>query len=370
MTPRKILRLTRRLPPCPGGQEIHVFELTRRQVEAGYKVDLWYSQGDDVPSGAVGHRVPASHLRIPSTTFAAASYARRAGADMRNETADLVHVHGDLAEAWFGHRAARALGSPLVMTVHAGLNPRYARPTRIVFRHVDHFFALGSRVAGDLRGCGVDDDRITVISSGLDYKLLAPYLSRGLPTRPRLASVGALDSMKNHETVLAAAAIVRKSYPDLEVFIVGEGRERARLEAMTIGNANVHFTGRLTRPEVYDLVSQASAFVLASRRLAAKAEGVPTALLEAMALARPCIVSSACTPDAIAAPESGAYVTADPQSPESFAEAICASLGDTAVARAMGKRAAAAVAGLGWDDIVERVDAVYDSLLDEHADRP
>ncbi len=370
MSSLRVMRMTRRLPPFPGGQEIHVFELTRRQVNEGYDVELWYSEGSDVPIGAVGHRVPMLVPGIGASNIAAtASYAPRAARQMRQCRADLVHVHGDFVEAWYGHRAARALGIPLVMTVHGGLNPRYMLPTRFAVRHVDHVFALGNRVADDLRRCGVDDKRISVISSGLDFVLLGPYLERGLPARPRLVSVGSLDVIKNHETVLAAAALLRKKYPDLEVFIVGEGRERSRLEALIAGTPNVYLTGQLARPEVYEIVAGSSVFALASRRLAGKAEGVPTALLEAMAMARPCVVSSACTPDAIAPRDGGAYMTADPESAESFASATQELLDDTAAASAMGKRAAAAVAGLGWDDITERVNAVYESLFDERADR-
>jgi len=367
---RRVLRLTRRLPPFPGGQEIHVYELTRRQLRAGYAVGLWYAEGRDVPEGAEAHHVPMVVPGIGASNLAAAaSYSRRAAREMRHERGDIVHVHGDFPEAWYGTRVARALGIPAVMTVHAGLNVRYARITRAAFRHVAHFFALGSRVADDLRRCGVGPERMTVMSSGLDFDLLGPYLDRDLGARPRIVSVGALDSMKNHETVLAAAALVRKQHPDLEVFIVGEGRERAHLERLISARDNVHLTGQLTRPEVYELVSSASVFTLASRRLAGKAEGVPTALLEAMALARPCVVSSACTPDAIAARDSGAYASADPQSPESFARAILQLLDDRATAAAMGERAAKAVAAVGWDDIVARVEAVYETLFAASAGR-
>jgi glycosyltransferase involved in cell wall biosynthesis len=177
-----------------------------------------------------------------------------------------------------------------------------------------------------------------------------------------LVSVGALDRMKNHETVLAAGRLVREVHPDLEVVIVGEGPERRTLEALA-GDDHVRFTGQLTRPDVYTLVSRASAFVLASRRLSSKAEGVPTALLEAMGLGRPCVVSTACTPDAIAARDSGAYIAADPTRPREFADAILRILDDPAVAAEMSKRASVAVADLGWDNIVSRVEDVYQAVL-------
>jgi glycosyltransferase involved in cell wall biosynthesis len=177
-----------------------------------------------------------------------------------------------------------------------------------------------------------------------------------------LISVGALDRMKNHETVLAAACLVREVHPDLEVVIVGEGPERPRLEALA-ANENVRFTGQLARTDVYSLVSRASVFVLASRRLSSKGEGVPTALLEAMGLGCPCVVSTDCTPDAIAARDSGAYIAAEPTHPREFADGILRVLGDAEVASEMSTCAAAAVGDLGWDNIVSRVEAVYQAVL-------
>src|SRR3954467_625119 len=119
----RICRVTRRLPPLPGGQEIHVFELTRRQVAHGHEVDLWFSEGDDIPDGARAHRVPATLLghRLPGTAASAAYSWRAAGGIVRPTPPDLVHVHGDYPEAWFGTRCATAHDVPLVMTVHAGL---------------------------------------------------------------------------------------------------------------------------------------------------------------------------------------------------------------------------------------------------------
>jgi glycosyltransferase involved in cell wall biosynthesis len=362
----RICRVTRRLPPLPGGQEIHVYELTRRQVARGHEVDLWFSEGADVPEGARAHRVAATILGRPlSGTAASAAYSWRAARGIRRAPAPhLVHVHGDYPEAWFGTRCATAHDVPIVMTVHAGLNLCHLRLSRRGMRGVRHFIGLGTRVADDLLACGVPHDRITVMSSGLDWELLDARLTRSERAAgpPMVISVGALDRMKNHETVLAAARLAREVHPDLEVVIVGEGPERPHLEAVA-ADENVRFTGQLARPDVYSLVSRASVFVLASRRLSSKGEGVPSALLEAMGLGRPCIVSNDCTPDAIAARDSGAYIAADPTRPREFADGILRVLGDAEVATEMSKCAAAAVASLGWDNIVSRVEDVYEAVL-------
>jgi glycosyltransferase involved in cell wall biosynthesis len=362
----RICRVTRRLPPFPGGQEIHVFELTRRQIARGHEVDVWFTEGADVPEGARAHRVAATLLGRPlSGTAASVAYSWRAARGIRREIAPhLVHVHGDSPEAWFGTRAASAHRVPIVMTVHGGMNLRHVRLRRRGMRGIRHFISLGTRVADDLLACGVPAERITVMSSGLDWELIGAHLTaadRG-STPPMMISVGALDLVKNHETVLAAACLAREVHPDLEVVIVGEGPERSRLEALA-AHANVRFTGQIARADVYKLVSEASVFVIASRRLSSKGEGVPTALLEAMGLGRPCVVSTDCTPEAIAASDSGAYIAADPASPREFANGILRVLGDAEVSTEMSKRAAAAVAELGWDNIASRVEAVYQAVL-------
>jgi glycosyltransferase involved in cell wall biosynthesis len=283
---------------------------------------------------------------------------------MRNALAPrLVHVHGDFAEAALATRAAKRRRVPVVMTVHSGLNLGHVRLSRLAFRGIDRFIALGGRVADDLLNCRVPEERITVMSSGLDWDLLNPFLAAPPPDHPRIVSVGSLNAMKDHETVIAAARELRATRNDLELVIVGEGRDRERLEALARRDTFIHFVGHVTRPEVYEIVSRSSVFTLASRRLSTKAEGVPTALLEAMALRRPCVVSSACTPDAIASPDSGTYITAAPGDSHAFALAIGTLLDDGDAAAVMGEKAANAVAALGWENIATRVEAVYEAAL-------
>jgi glycosyltransferase involved in cell wall biosynthesis len=357
--------MAERLPPLPGGKEIHVFELTRRQVGNGHEVELWFREGSRLPEGATFHQVSGAVVgRSVPGLAGSALFAGRAGRSMRRAAAaDLVHVHGDFTEAWFVSNALRGQDIPVVMTVHGRLNPRYARISRFAMRRVSHFVALGEGVARDLHRVGIPPDRVNVMSSGLDWDLLGPCRSAPVSARPLLVSVGSLIKLKNHETLIAASRIVRARYPDLEVIIFGEGPERRRLEALIRPGDAVAIAGQVSRPEVYRSVARASVFVLASRRLERLAEGTSTALLEAMALARPCVVSTEATPDAIAGSDSGAYLTADPGSPDEFAEAILRLLDDPGSGAHMGARAAEAVAELGWDNIVERVEAVYETAL-------
>ncbi len=107
----------------------------------------------------------------------------------------------------------------------------------------------------------------------------------------RIISVGSLaQPYKGHDVLIDAVALCRARGLDLELTIVGDGRYRASLESRAAAHglaAHVRFTGQVDPgPVVRDLLDQAHVFVLPSRT-----EGLPRALLEAMARGLPCIGS-------------------------------------------------------------------------------
>lgn len=96
---------------------------------------------------------------------------------------------------------------------------------------------------------------------------------------------------KAPDVVLDALAACIQNGLALRLMMVGDGQYRAALEAratkLGIG-AHVHFYGQLgTAAEVYAMLDQADLFVLPSRQ-----EGLPRAMIEAMARALPCIGST------------------------------------------------------------------------------
>jgi glycosyltransferase involved in cell wall biosynthesis len=109
----------------------------------------------------------------------------------------------------------------------------------------------------------------------------------------RLIMVGSLRQLyKAPHILLEAVSICIKQYNlNLELVIVGDGQYREQLEeqAAALGLAQrVHFTGQLVvRDEVIVQLDQADLFVLPSLT-----EGLPRAMIEAMARALPCIGSA------------------------------------------------------------------------------
>lgn len=100
-----------------------------------------------------------------------------------------------------------------------------------------------------------------------------------------VVSTGRLTKQKNHDLLINAFAQVLKKIPDYKLYIYGEGPEKGNLEELIslLGlQHNVFLPGYST--DIKKEMSKASLFVLSSDY-----EGIPNALMEAMALGIPCI---------------------------------------------------------------------------------
>ncbi|WP_327367285.1 glycosyltransferase family 4 protein [Streptomyces sp. NBC_01217] len=346
--------------------ERHVECLTRHQVRAGNRVTMAFRHGATVPIGTT--RLPLQRT-APSRMLAPASerfaFAAEAAAAVGNLCAgssrrgvDLVHLHGDHIEtAWLGP-VCRRLGIPLFLTVHAALADRHQWLARHSFRYVKAFIALGSATAADLVARGVDGERILTMSSGLELSAMpspaeAPARERGL-----IVSVGALNPMKNHGLLIEAFHELARIRPGLRLVIAGEGPERDRLSRLAAAGPGVELVGPLHQQEVYDLVRRANVFVLASRRLSGKGEGVPTAALEALALGTPVVVSSDATLHPVVTVRD-AYRIFPSGSKADLVHVLSTVLDDEAGRTRMSELGARAAAELDWPRVAQRVEEWY-----------
>ncbi len=156
---------------------------------------------------------------------------------------------------------------------------------------------------------------------------------------PIFLNVGRLHAQKAQDSLIRAFARIADALPDWRLVILGEGPERARLEALV---ADAGLARRVTLPghvaDPFPFYRRAGVFVLPSRF-----EGTPNALLEAMACGLPAIVSDA-IPDArrlIEAPGAGLIAPAD--DPRALARAMRRLGEDAALRQRFGTAARAAV---------------------------
>lgn len=108
----------------------------------------------------------------------------------------------------------------------------------------------------------------------------------------RVIAVGSQEQLyKGHDLLIAALGRLRRAGHDINLVLLGQGRCQAELraQASSLGiSEHVHFMGHLSpRSAVRDEVDRSWVFAMPSRT-----EGLPRALVEAMARGKPCVVSN------------------------------------------------------------------------------
>ena len=165
---------------------------------------------------------------------------------------------------------------------------------KLLYPKADAIVGVSQAVARDLeQGLSLAAETVkTIYNPVVDRELLAKknnYI--GHPwfqsqTIPVILAVGRLTEQKDFPTLLRAFALLRQKIP-ARLLILGEGELRQELEMMVkqLGIAEaVTLPGFVPNPQ--DYMSKASVFVLSSRW-----EGLPTALIEAMACGCPVVAT-------------------------------------------------------------------------------
>ncbi len=160
----------------------------------------------------------------------------------------------------------------------------------------DHFLPISHHWQKRLIELGCDPAKITVHHMGIDCQRFT-FLPRSpaLGETVRLISVARLTEKKGIEFGIRAVAIALQSHPNLEYTIVGDGELRTELTQLIdwLGIADqVKLLGWRNQTEVVDLLNQ-SHILLAPSVTATDGnqEGIPVALMEAMAMGLPVITT-------------------------------------------------------------------------------
>lgn len=204
---------------------------------------------------------------------------------------DVLHCHGyreDLYAVAARARAKKVTTNHLWKRTTPALR-FYARVDSWLARRFDRVVAVSLEILQELEAKGFKAPQLTSIPNGVDTARYAPTAAgaaRAAPSRVVLATIGSLTEEKGHDHLLGALAKLG-SDRGITLLIVGDGPRRERLQklATDLGVADdVRFLGR--RNDIPDILAGTDIFVLPSLN-----EGLPIALLEAMACERACVAT-------------------------------------------------------------------------------
>jgi colanic acid/amylovoran biosynthesis glycosyltransferase len=247
--------------------------------------------------------------------------------------ADRAHAHFAFGSASVALLYGRLAGVPASFTAHAhdlygGVGDRALRRKVALAAWAAAPSEHGARSLRD-RAAPRDRHKVVVQRNGVDRDAV----KAGPPDVPaRVVGIGRLVEKKGFDVLVRAAAGL-----DADVEIVGDGPQRARLEALA--GARVHFSGALSHGEALARLRGASAFALPCRELASgDRDGLPVALVEAMSAGVPVVTTPvAGIPELVRGGETGLLVA--PDDAGALAAAIARVLADPGDLAAAGRAA-------------------------------
>lgn len=172
-----------------------------------------------------------------------------------------------------------------------------------------------------------------IIPNGADTDLFSPRPGGRAPGPVRLFFHGRVVFQKGLDTLLAALGRISPDMP-WELHIAGDGPQRPDLEAQAaaLGIADrVIFRGWMRRPELSLVLRDMDLYVFPSRD-----EGMPNAVLEAMASGLPVVATRIAGSEELVVPEVTGLLAA-PESASELAQAISRLIGDSQLREAMGQ---------------------------------
>lgn len=278
---------------------------------------------------------------------------------------DLVHAH----LPWAGVIARAATGLPVVYTEH-NLVGSYRPITRMINRLTYRRNAAATAVSQAVADSAAyyPGPPIEVVQNGVEVSsrrrsTVETRNELGLgPEDPLVVHVGNIRPGKGHEVLLDVAAELAARRSRATIVSIGGEKHRGdlsrlRREAAERGlDERLRFLGR--REDALDFIAAADVYVNP-----ADVEGMPVAVLEAMALARPIVATAVGgVPDLIGSDVTGILVP--PRSPGRMADAVVAMLHDRSSSARLGKAAAKLVESeYGLRPMIRTFENVYRRVL-------
>ena len=272
-----------------GGAEILVAQLCRLQRANGHDVSvIAYSN-----LGALGETLVADG--VPVLVLGEAPFVttfRRFWMELRKLRPDVVHCHNPAPTLQAAIPAKLAGALRVISTRHSLVAPPYdmkeERAFNFMARFCDWVVGICDATCENLRHTpGAQRNKIVRVYNGVDPIEPAPPEEWPEKRGFTLLFVGRLAPIKSLHTLIRAAALAAPRVPGLQLWMVGHGHERQRLDDLV---KELHAEDLVTfwgeRLDVAGFFSVADVYCMSST-----SEGVPMSLLQAMSIGLPAIVT-------------------------------------------------------------------------------
>jgi glycosyltransferase involved in cell wall biosynthesis len=352
-----------------GGQEIRILTEAQGMLERGHEVTLLTAPSADIYPAAKARNIPVVALPIEKKRPRALLAMRRWLAAHRARF-EVINTHSS-TDSWLVALARASLKDvpPVVRTRHVSTRVNNNRGTRWLYGSAcAHIVTAGEALKRQLaRDNGFALERMTSVPTGIDLERFRPMdraaarRELGLDERHALGIVATLRDWKGHDYLLDAWAHLAPRFADWQLLVIGEGPQRARLEARVAAEgltASVRFVGNQHNVPVW--LNGLDLFTLPSYG----DEGVPQAIMQAMA----CALAVVATPvgaieEAVQRGRTGLIVPA--RDAPALAAALGALLEDPARRTALGRAGREyAEAHFGLERMLDGMEAVFRRVIE------
>ncbi len=245
--------------------------------------------------------------------------------------------------------------SKLVITFH-GSDLRRIKKNRLfllALRFADRLLYVDKNMNRDLNNY-FSSEILVHTPSGIDLDFYTPL---NLPRKKQIVTVGNLRWQKDHETLIKAFSIFLKTNPKYNLLIIGEGEERNKIMKLAKElciKENVKLVGRKNQDEVLKELNNSKFFVLSSIT-----EGMPKALIEALATNTPAVVTNVGSCKSII---KGAGYCVEPSDPIELSQAMIKIIDDKEKYKQFSYQARKNVKDYSWKSLAALINSIFLSL--------
>ena len=241
-----------------------------------------------------------------------------------------------------------------------------------ILKKADFIFPISNLMEINLISSGLNPDKITPVPMGVNIDLFNKKNSDKIRDEYKLEDskvllyVGSLDRFRKLDLMIVAFSIVKKSYKNVKLLIVGEGNDKQNLEELVFSlnlEKDVIFTGPIQYFDVPNFISLSDICLCPVPPLEIYIVSSPTKLFEYMAINKPTVANKEIPELKQVLEESGAGILVKFES-ESFAEGILLLLNDPIKAHEIGQKGRDwVVKNRSYEQMALEIENIYIKLL-------